>query len=397
MNQPISSPLGVQGVLNRIREIVPLLAREGARGEAERNVTDEAFQALRETGAFKVAIPRRFGGYESNMRTLLDVSSTIAEGDGGASWISTLYNIGAWIVSMGSERLQNEIFGANPNAHCCGVFNASPDVRKVEGGYRVSGRWFYASGVMHTDWCGGGIVVPDADGKPVDEGLAFFPRSECVVEDTWFTAGMRSSGSNSFVAKDLFVPEHRVLSMGGAMQGIRATPFTEETFYRAPFGPMVALVLVGPQLGLGRAALKMVRDSAASKAIAYTSYQRQADAVPFQLALSRATSKIDTAHLHAYRAADDIDRYAASGEPANLLARARVRADCAVAVESVVEAINALLFAHGAASFAERSPLQRIWRDSATAARHAVLLPDVSHELYGKALLGLDNTLTPIA
>ncbi len=105
---------------------------------------------------------------------------------------------------------------------------------------------------------------------------------------------------------------------------------------------------------------------------------------------------IDTAHLHAYRAADDIDRAAASGVYPDFLARARVRADTGWAIEHVTKAIDILLSAHGAGSFAEVSPLQRIWRDSAVAARHAVVAPTVSFDVYGKALLGREDRITPL-
>jgi alkylation response protein AidB-like acyl-CoA dehydrogenase len=105
---------------------------------------------------------------------------------------------------------------------------------------------------------------------------------------------------------------------------------------------------------------------------------------------------IDTARLHALRAADDIDQAAARGEYPDLLTRARVRSDTGYVAECITRAIDILLYAHGAASFADVSPLQRIWRDSATAARHAVVSPQVSYEVYGKALLGLTDNITPL-
>ena len=116
----------------------------------------------------------------------------------------------------------------------------------------------------------------------------------------------------------------------------------------------------------------------------------------FQLQLAEAAMLIDTAHLHAYRVADDIDQAAARGVYPDFLARARVRADTGWAVDHITKAIDILLSAHGAASFAEASPLQRIWRDSAVAARHAVVLPMVGYEVYGKALLGREDHITPL-
>ncbi len=105
---------------------------------------------------------------------------------------------------------------------------------------------------------------------------------------------------------------------------------------------------------------------------------------------------IDTAHLHAYRAADDIDTAAATGTYPDFTQRARLRADTGFVAESIVKAINILLSAHGAGSFADVNPLQRIWRDSSTAARHAVVAPAVAFESYGKALLGVEERITPL-
>jgi alkylation response protein AidB-like acyl-CoA dehydrogenase len=241
-----------------------------------------------------------------------------------------------------------------------------------------------------------GIPVTDENGEVVDQGLALIPRSDLEYEETWFVAGMKSTGSNCLIAKDVFVPGHRIVSVPPAIEGSYATEFSDEAFYRSAFVPILALVLVGPQLGLGRAALEIVRDKAAKKPISYTFYTAQADSVAFQLQLAEAAMLLDTAELHAYRAAADIDEAAARGVYPDFLTRARVRADTGWAVDHVLKAIGILLSAHGAASFAEASPLQRIWRDSAVAARHAVVLPAVGYEVYGKALLGREDHITPL-
>ena len=198
------------------------------------------------------------------------------------------------------------------------------------------------------------------------------------------------------IAKDVFVPDHRIVSVPPAIEGHYATEHTDEALYQSAFVPILALVLAGPQLGMGRAALQMVREKAAKKPISYTFYTAQADSVAFQLQLAEAAMLIDTAHLHAYRAAADIDEAAARGEYPDFLTRARVRADTGWVIDHIVRAINILLSAHGAASFADVNPLQRLWRDSSVAARHAVVLPVVGYEVYGKALLGREDHITPL-
>jgi alkylation response protein AidB-like acyl-CoA dehydrogenase len=237
----------------------------------------------------------------------------------------------------------------------------------------------------------------NAAGETVDQGLAMIPMAELTREDTWFVAGMKATGSIALHAKDVFVPDYRVLSVPRAIEGDYPTEMKDqEPFYRSPFVAILAIILVGPILGLGRAALEFVRQKAASRTIAYTFFEKQSASVAFQLQIAEAALMIDTAHFHAYRAAEDVDEAAARGVYPDMLTRARVRADTGYVVEKITQAIDKLLFAHGSAGFADASPLQRIWRDAAVASRHAVCLPPIGYELFGKALLGVENTITPL-
>ena len=380
----------------RARQLQPLLREHAARGEQDRRVAEESIRALRDAGLLKIAHPKRYGGYETSMRTMLDVSAALGEADGGTAWVATLLNVCAWIVGTYPRQAQEDVWGKDPDSLVCGVLAPTAETRKVDGGYRVTGRWYYNSGSWHADWAVLGIPVTNAAGEVADQGLALIPRTDLDYEETWFVAGMKSTGSNCMIARDVFVPDHRIISIPAAIEGNYATEFTDEAFYHSACVPILALVLAGPQLGLGRAALQIAKDKAAKKPISYTFYTAQADSVAFQLQLAEAAMLIDTAHLHAYRAADDIDQAAARGEYPDYLARARVRADTGWAIDHIVKAINILLSAHGAGSFAETNPLQRIWRDSSVAARHAVVLPIVSYEVYGKALLGRDDQITPL-
>ncbi len=381
----------------RARALQPLLTANAVKGEADRRVAEESIQAMVDAGLFKLAVPRRYGGYETSVRTMLEVSAAVGEADGGTAWVLTLVNVCAWLVGLFPERAQDEIFGADPGALVSGVLAPTATAVRVDGGWRVTGKWFYNSGSWHATWAGLGFPVTDDEGEVVNQGLALIPRSDLGLEDTWFVAGMRSSGSNCLVADDVFVPEHRVMVVPPAIGGDYPTEHADsEPLYRSAFVPVLALVLVGPQLGLGQAALDYVISRAGKKPISYTFFATQAESAGFQLQIAEAARLIDTARLHALRAADDIDDAAARGEYPDFLTRARVRSDTGYTAESITKAIDILLYAHGAGSFADVSPLQRIWRDSATAARHAVVSPQVSYEVYGKALLGANDTITPL-
>lgn len=386
----------VSEVLERIESIKPLLAQNGSRGEAERRVPDESFDALLATGAFTIGVPGRFGGLEASMRAQLEVSSAIAEADGGAAWVTTLTNIGCWMVGLMSDQAQQDIFGSDPQARTVGIIAPSVNAHPVEGGWRVSGRGYYASGSLHATWAGNGALMHDEAGNVVGQAIVMAPMDQCRIEDTWFVAGMRASGSNCIVWEDVFVPSHRVLPVGPAVEGHYETEHDDEVLYRSAFTSSLALVLVGPQLGLGRGALDYVISKAATKGIAYTSFTAQRDSTAFQLQVARAATLIETAHLHAFKAADTIDQWARDGHYPNPLERGQIRSHSAAAVESINQALNILLSAHGASAFAESNPLQRMWRDSNVAARHAVVLPEISYESYGRLLLGIDEQITPL-
>jgi alkylation response protein AidB-like acyl-CoA dehydrogenase len=346
---------------------------------------------------FKIAVPKRYGGYETSVRTMLEVSAAVGEADGGTAWVLTLVNVCNWLIGLFPQQAQDDVFGADPAALVSGVLAPTATTVKVDGGWRITGKWYYNSGSWHATWAGLGIPVTDADGEVVNQGLALIPRADLGLEDTWFVAGMKSTGSNCLVAEDVFVPEHRVMLVPPAILGRYPSEHLEsEPFYRSAFVPVLALVLIGPQLGMGQAALDYVISKAAKKPVSYTFFTAQTESVGFQLQVAEAARLIDTARLHALRAADDIDLAAANGAYPDVLTRARVRSDTGYVAECVTRAIDILLYAHGAGSFADVSPLQRIWRDSATAARHAVVSPQVGYEVYGKALLGVEDNITPL-
>jgi alkylation response protein AidB-like acyl-CoA dehydrogenase len=391
-----AAPSGAE-LVARARQLHPLLAANASRGESDRRVVEESIQALTDAGLFKISVPRRYGGYETSVRTMLEVSAAVAEADGGTAWVVTLVNVCNWLVGLFPQQAQDDVFGADPGTLVSGVLAPTSTAVKVDGGWRVTGKWFYNSGSWHATWAGLGIPVTDAEGEVVSQGVALIPRADLSLEDTWFVAGMKSSGSNCLIADDVFVPEHRVMLMPPAIGGDYPSELlATEPFYRSAFVPVLALVLVGPQLGLGQAALDYVISRAAKKPVSYTFFTTQAESAGFQLQIAEAARLLDTARLHAFRAADDIDQAAARGDYPDYLTRARIRSDTGYTAECVTRAIDILLYAHGAGSFADVSPLQRIWRDSATAARHAVVSPQVSYEAYGKALLGITDNITPL-
>ncbi|NED81285.1 oxidoreductase, partial [Streptomyces sp. SID11233] len=206
-----------------------ILEKNAAQGEEDRRVVEESIEVLTEAGAFKIGQPRRYGGYELPMRAQIEVSAAVAEADGGTSWVVALCNQCAWMAGLFPERAQDDVWKRTPGARVSGVLTPSAETVKAEGGYRVTGRWYYNSGSWHADWAVLGMPLVDENGEALDHGLALIPRSELDFEESWFVAGMRSSGSNCLIARDVFVPEYRVISAPRAWQGEVGTEHTEES------------------------------------------------------------------------------------------------------------------------------------------------------------------------
>jgi alkylation response protein AidB-like acyl-CoA dehydrogenase len=388
----------VDELVERAAALRPLLRANEAQSDAQRRLAEENVQAVRDAGLCRIMVPRRFGGYETDLRTSLSVMAELATGSASTSWAMSLINVCSWLIGLYPEQAQQDVWGEDPDAWGAGSLNPfAGEARRVEGGLRVTGRWPYSSGCLHAQWGVVGLRVLDEEGEIEDLGLSLIPMAELSIEETWFMAGMRGSGSNTIVAEDAFVPEHRFLSYaGGAFEGRYRTEHTDEALYRSAFVPMTVLVLVGPQLGLARAALEYVTERASQRGISHTGFLVQHESTGFQIRLAEAAITIDGAHLHAFRAAGDIDRAAASGAYPDRTARARMRLDAARTARLCREAMDMLVEAHGTSSLADVNPLQQMWRDMEVASRHAITDWLVNLEIYGKLLVGIEPNITEL-
>jgi alkylation response protein AidB-like acyl-CoA dehydrogenase len=208
-------------------------------------------------------------------------------------------------------------------------------------------------------------------------------------------AGMKGTGSNTIVGRDVFVPAHRFLPYPQAFAGTYRTEHADEAVYRAALVPVTVLILAGAQLGVARAALDLAIAKSSTRGITHTNFTRQAESAGFQMLIADAAMKVDTAFLHAFRAAGDLDRAAAAGRHPDLVERARVRIDTALVAKTCREAVETLVCAHGTSSLADVNRMQRLWRDVHVASHHAITEWQVNLEVYGKALLGQPN-ITPL-
>lgn len=373
-------------MIARAVALLPLLRQHAAEIDARRRLTDDVLAAMVRAGLFRMRTPKRLGGYETDLHTVTEVVETIATADPSAAWLVALATVASWLVGRTSKRAQDEVFGTDPDARLAGS-DLPGAASQTRAGVRLTGRWPYASGSHHATWASLAAQVTNDAGTVVDTVVALVPVADVTLEDTWCTVGMRGTGSNTWVAEDVFVPDHLLVSMPALGADIWPAP-TDEPMYRIPFAPLTGLMLIAPLLGAGRAVLELVVDKAPTKMI-HQRFVRQSDSVGVQIQIAEAALKLKTARLHAYEIADILDASTTHGPGLDHDDRARIRGQAAYAAQQVLDAINDLINVHGAGSFALSNPLQQFWRDANTAARHAGLNALLGYEDYGKALLGM--------
>ncbi|WP_256104174.1 acyl-CoA dehydrogenase family protein [Streptomyces sp. ODS05-4] len=380
-------------LVRRAGELAPLLKKNAPQAEEDRRLQDETVEALAEAGLFKLRVPKRYGGYEADTRTLVDVAAALGRADGAAAWTTSVYWIPTFMACLFPDSVQDEVF-ATPDVRICGTLSPSALAAPAEGGITVNGKWGFVSGAHHAHWQEIIAVQPLPDGRHLPL-MALVPMSDLLIVDDWDTSGLRGTGSVSTVAQDVFVPQERVIPLPAILQGQYASELNAASpAYRVPLLPVAAASSVGTALGLARAARDAFFERLPGRSLTYTAYETQAEAPLTHHQVAEAVLKTDQAEFHAYRLADLVDGKGAAGEEFTLEERARARADMGAVVRLAKEAVDILASASGGSSIHRDVPIQRISRDIQAVSLHALMNPNTNNELYGRVLCGLEpNTL----
>jgi 3-hydroxy-9,10-secoandrosta-1,3,5(10)-triene-9,17-dione monooxygenase len=376
--------------------LVPLLRATAAQTERERRIPDAIPAAMDAAQLFRMRTPKRFGGFEADLRTYMDVVTELGRGCGSTSWVGFISIATVWIAALFPDEAQREVFEGNPDVRFMGALGMTAHDRAVDGGYVVDGKWAYASNCLHAHWAV--LSAPLPDGDAIVPHIMLVPMRDLAIEDTWHVVGMRGTGSHTVIAKDMFVPAHRALPIEMLATGRSPRSHKDEFVYREAFAPTAIIAVAAPVLGLAQAALDLTleRINKSNKAIAYSVYDDVRKAPSMQLELAEAATLIETAVLHVRRWCDDIADAARAGEELAFTRRAQMRMDLGYAMRRCREAVGLLLNVQGASAFAESNPIQRVWRDLEMASRHGLLAPEVPHEIYGRALVGNFEPLSPL-
>ncbi|HEY1969040.1 MAG TPA: acyl-CoA dehydrogenase family protein [Pseudonocardia sp.] len=381
----------------RAEKLVPLLRENAARADAERRLPDDVVSALIEAGIFRAWTPRRYGGFELDPVAHFEMTTHLSRGCSSTGWTVAMMTTTTWMACALPDQGQDEIFGADPEARFVGLFTPSAEpARRVDGGFLISGTKPFATGCMHATWAEVPVPVLGADGELENVYWMFFPMSEARIEDSWYCMGMRGTGSHTVHFTDVFIPEYRTVPMmgpNGAMGGYTRNEHPDELLYRALIGMVARECFVGSVLGIAKYALELVLKTLPKRSIQYGPYTKQSAAVSTQLQVAEAATMIDTAEMHARRAAEDTWKVAQSGAyPVDPMVRIRCGHDSTFAIRTCKEAVDRLMYLSGASGVAQGNPLERLFRDVATGTLHGVARLDATSELLGSALCGEEPT-----
>ncbi|MEU6504747.1 acyl-CoA dehydrogenase family protein [Streptomyces sp. NPDC046942] len=390
--------LSLSAIVARAPRVARLAARCAEEAEAARRLTPEVVEALKEAGFARHFVPAAHGGTEGGFEELTHAVGLVGEGCASAAWAASLAAYAGRYAAFLPTAGQAEIWADGPDVLLAGALMPAGQAERVPGGWRLSGEWKYISGVHFADWVLACSVVPGeaaSDGRPGGPPggrpggggeVRFFavPKPDVSVRDSWFTLGMRGTGSDTLVLSEAFVPDHLTLGRSAVHEG-RAVG-TDARCHIVPMYAVNALPFAAPLVGAARGALRAAHEQTGRRLDRRGNPVRDKPSV--QIDLARSAAEVDAAELlvrRTARAADGID------EPGAAEAAVRGPRDLALAVELLVSAVERLFRATGTAGHFESDPVQRFRRDIDTAASHVALSFETTGAAYGAWALGAEN------
>lgn len=337
-------------------------ARRAAETESARRVAPELLDMLVDAGFARHLVPTRWGGRGGSYVELLRAVATVGEGCASAAWIGAVLAILGRMAAHLPIAAQEALWQHGPDTRIAASVAPAGRVEVAPGGWRLSGEWTFASGASDAEWILLGGMAP-GDPRP---GYRFFlvPRRHYRVVDTWFNLGLRGTDSNAVVLSDVFVPAEFSYPNSDLAAG-RAPAFADAC-HRVPFKAVNGLTFIGPALGAARAAIRVWSAWIADKRDVTGGRSRDSELV--QLALARASARIDAAWLLSERAAAVADR----GDLTEVEV-VRGPRDFSMVADLLVAAMDEIFRMGGARGQADGSVVQRAWRDVHSAASHFAL------------------------
>lgn len=383
-------------LIDDLEALVPGIRARSAEGEQLRRLPDATVEELLATGIMRMHVPPRFGGLGLNVDALFDVATTLARADTSTAWTATFLAAHNAALARFPLQTQEEVFGDRGYALAAGSFHPLPGTNGVREGdaLRVTGRWDFCSGVMHSDWVFVDVPVADPDGGPPSRCVCVVPVEDLTVHDVWQMAGMRATGSNDVSLDDVLIPAHRILPTpvfhGSATPGVALHP--EFPFLRMPFYRAASIFHAGFVIGSAERALEVFRDEIAPTRRRQINTGALIDSPLTHSRYAKAAHQLRIARLlSAWHVSEAIDLYDARGLEQPLADRAGMRLSSVGSIAAAAEAIELVVRVGGGSLFKHGNELERIHRDLGVLLNHNTGDEDFHTELAGRVLLGLET------
>lgn len=359
-------------VVRKCRELAKELPERAAESEQRRRLSDVTAEELVDTGLLRLLQPASHGGLEAHPRTMFEAVLALAEGCGSTGWVAAVTAVHSWQLALFDPLLQDELWNDHTDVWVSSSYMPGGKLEKVDGGYRVSGRWSFSSGCDHATWAILGALWPQPDGPPVSCNIVV-PKNDYRIDDVWHTVGLRGTGSNDVVIEDKFVPDHRVLTKDQYYHGTDGPGqvLNDGPLYRIPFPSIFPNVITASIIGMAQSMVDLnvayIRDRVSS------AHGRVIDNDPYTVAaIGEASREVDACRLQLFHNIDTLYGLAAAGEQISIDQRARVRRDQVLGTERSISAIDNLFDRAGARAISDTNPMQRVWRDAHAGRHHTV-------------------------
>ncbi|WP_433373091.1 acyl-CoA dehydrogenase family protein [Streptosporangium sp. CA-115845] len=381
-------------VVSRVEELAGRLAAVADETERLGKLSDESVKLIREAGVMRLLQPTDFGGYAAHPRDFAEAVMAVAKVCGSTGWVCGVGGVHPWEMALCDRRLQEEVWGSDPNTWIASPYMPNGVATPTDGGYILKGHWQFSSGTDHCDWIFLGALLGDAEGRPAQpmKGLhVVLPRSDyTIVEDSWDVIGLHGTGSKDIIVDGAFIPAYRTIDAAEVAAGEVAAERVgrTETVYRLPFWSMFPLGITSAVIGICEGALATHLDYQRDRVMAGGTKVKDD---PYTLyAISEAASDIQAARLQLLDGISRLYDLADSGKPITLADRAVVRRNQVRCAWRAVSAVDEIFARSGGNAVRRNNPMQRFWRDAHVGLQHAIHIPGNAYHATALTQMGVE-------
>tara|TARA_X000000368_G_C23050276_1_gene721053 strand:+ start:437 stop:1582 length:1146 start_codon:yes stop_codon:yes gene_type:complete len=363
----------------RAKGLLGLVREHAEASESQRHLKREVAEAFAREGLFRIAAPVDFFGSEEDPITQIETIESVAYADGSAAWNLMIGIETFGLIAPGFVHCRELI--EDLSVIMCSSTASAGRADKVDGGYRVSGRWGFCSGCHNSELFGATVYIYE-NGERDKSGHQYLvvPKPEFEILDTWYTSGLCGSGSHDVVLEDVFVPEERLVAPLGKVQH-------DSALLRMPFRSRLCYNKVAIAFGLARSALDDFVDLADGKVPRFTSKSLKERGWA-QRAIAESEVRVRSVRALVVELLGSLWDKAVEGEAVSDKEAALFQLACSDAVRSCIGAVDRLVEAAGTTANQKGHPLERVARDIRVVGQHQTVAPHHIEDA-GKVLLGV--------